>query len=325
MRVFLTGATGFLGRHVVRRLLESGGTVTALTRDPARARALLPPEVALVPGDLTGPPPPREALAGHDVLLHAGAHKGSFTSRASDEATYVAINASSTLALARAWRDAGGGRFVHISSTAVMGIPDRLPLDEDAPCRPYTLYGRSKLAAEEGLREEAKSGLDAVIVRPCLIVGEGGGETGTIVRLVRRGLFPLIRGHERVRKPMVAPTDVADAMIAAATRGRAGAVYLVTSGTDYALEDIVATVARLVGRGGAIRVPLAPVKLVARLVGWLHETTGLNLYVTPERLELFLSDRAFAIDRARSELGYEPKVTELADLLAPALGGPASR
>lgn len=321
MRALVTGATGFVGRYLVARLLARGDEVTALVRDAGTGARVLGQGIETVTCDLTGPAPHRGLLEGHDVLLHlACARKGTFASGRADSEAFRAVNTLGTLALARAWKEAGGGRFVLVSSTAAMGPPESLPITEDAPCHPHTPYGRSKREAEEGLEALVAEGLDAVVLRPCLVVGQGkvGGEIHTMLGLVARGLFPLFRGFENARKPLVAAADLADAILAAALRGSKGAAYLVTCGIDHPLRRIVDTAAHLLGRDrGHVELPYAPFRLTAGLFGVVGAVTGLPVPLTPARLEIFVADRTYSIERARRELGFEPRVTSLEDLLKP--------
>ena len=371
MRVFVTGGTGFVGKAVIELLKARGDQITALVRDPERARSLLGSEVNLLAGDLTGPPPAPEALAGHEVLLHAAcARKSTFASGSDSAAAFNAVNTEGTRNLARAWRQAGSGLFVHLSSTAAMGAPQRLPVTESDPCHPRTPYGRSKYEAEHALQELAQEGLAVVILRPCLIVGEGkeGGEVTNMLRLIDRGRFPLIIGKELVRKPLVHVSDVAQAILLAARQGepeglpgsphsnmppvlpaepgrrpgepeglpgsphsnmppvlpaepgrrpgKPGSTYLITSGVEYRLQDVVTTAAGLLGRsGGYISLPELPVAFAAAVLGQINRWTGVPVPLTSERLELFLADRTYSIDRAKTDLGYAPRVTDLTAML----------
>lgn len=321
MKALVTGATGFVGQHLVRKLLERGDQVTVLVRNEAAARRRLGEGVTYLVHDLSAGAPAPEALAGHDVLFHSAcARKKTFDLGTSASREFRAVNTEATRALASAALAAGLMRFVHVSSTAAMGSPAGLPITEDQPCRPATVYGRSKYDAEQALLSLVDKGLEAVIVRPCLIVGEGkeASELETMFRLIQRGVFPLFVGHERVNKPLVFVTDVAEALLKAAQSGQPGRVYLVTSGVDYPLEDVVLVASRLIAGRGPLRLPLWPARAASAVCSAVSRTFGVSVPITPERLDLFLADRRYSIERARSELGFEPRVTDLATMLAPA-------
>ena len=132
------------------------------------------------------------------------------------------MNVDATLTLAMLAAAAGVRRFVFVSSTAVIGTPETPVVDESTPCNPTSPYEVTKRLAEEGLLElGARTGLEVVIVRPCLIAGEGqrGGLLLRMFQLCRRGLFPVIGGRLDMHKPLVDVEDVAHALILAATRG----------------------------------------------------------------------------------------------------------
>lgn len=318
MKALVTGATGFLGADLVRRLRARGDAVTVLVRDEAAARARFGDSVSYLVCDLAAGAPPASAVAGHDVVFHSAcARKRTFAQGLSADLEFRAVNTDATRALAEAAVQAGVRRFVHVSSTAAMGSPVSLPITEDQPCHPATPYGRSKHDAEEVLKPLIAKGLEAVVVRPCLIVGEGkeAGELETMFGLIRRGVFPLFFGYERVNKPLVFVSDVTEALLSAAERGVPGRVYLVTSGVDYPLEDVVRVASTLIQGRGPLRLPLFPVKIASGICGFLARTFSISVPITPERLELFLADRRYSIERARTELGFAPAVTDLAKML----------
>lgn len=139
MRVFLTGATGFFGSHLVNALLGAGHEVTALVREPAGLPSR--PGLTALRGDLTAPEPWSTALAGHDALVHAALLWGDWPSelRLGDVAA--------TAQIAQAAVDAGVGRLVYASSTAVHR-PYAPRMDERAALAPVDLYAATKLAGE---------------------------------------------------------------------------------------------------------------------------------------------------------------------------------
>ena len=159
--ILLTGATGFIGSHLVETLLSRGAMVRALVR-PASSRRVLP-AVDIVCADLPRGYGLGEALAGVETVIHlAGATKAL---RAED---YYTANVKATESLARAI--AGRGiRLVHVSSLAAIGPSlDGKPIGEDAEPHPITTYGKSKLEAERVVRALVP---DAVIIRPPVVYG----------------------------------------------------------------------------------------------------------------------------------------------------------
>jgi UDP-glucose 4-epimerase len=178
--VALTGATGFIGRHLLKELPKRGFRVRVLLRRPT----ILPPEASgAVVGDLAVPRNMSDALAGVDAVVHsAGLAHGMFGIPEDD---YRAINTEATVALARAAARAGVRRFVFLSSIrAQSGHVASEVLTEDLEPRPTDVYGRSKLDAERGL---ADVHVDWVAMRPVLVYGQGvRGNMAALLRLAAK-------------------------------------------------------------------------------------------------------------------------------------------
>lgn len=212
MRILLTGATGFIGRHLTAALAQAGHTVRIALRDDrplpgdgGRASAI---ERAVV-GDIGGSPDWRAALAGVDAVIHAAgiAHAGPGV--ASER--YHRVNHAATLHLAHAARGRAE-RFVLLSSVrAQSGPSSSTPLTEADEPHPTDDYGRSKLAAERGLAEI--DDLPAAALRPVLVYGEGvRGNMGALIRLARLPV-PLPFGAFHAPRSIVAVETVADAVL----------------------------------------------------------------------------------------------------------------
>lgn len=320
--VLVTGATGFLGRHLVRLLAEtSDARLRLLSRaaEPDEPAAAARGRSRFVRADLGTPVDLAGLCAGIDTVFHAAALMPAQPGPPPGLEDYRRINLDATLRLGSAAAAAGVRRFVFVSSTAAMGAPARPVVDEAAPCQPASPYEVTKRLAEEGLLELGqRTGLEVVIVRPCLIAGEGqrGGVLLKLFRLCRKGLFPVFGGKLDVQKPLVDVEDVAQALILAATRGHAGEVYLVTSGVRHTLGEMLAVAGRLTGNPRPYRsIPLPLARLAAAVTTPLAKAVGREPPLSPERLDLFLADRAIDIGKARRELGYAPHLRDLASML----------
>ena len=214
---------------------------------------------------------------------------------------------------------AGARRFVFVSSTAAMGAPAGSVVDETTPCRPSSPYEVTKRLAEEGLLELGRrTGLEIVIVRPCLIAGEGqrGGVLLKLFQLCRKGRFPAFGGRLDVQKPLVDVEDVAVGLALAATRGVPGAIYLVTSGERHTLGEMLAIAGALSGNPRPyMKIPLPTARAAALPHDAARPLAGREPPLSPARLDLFLTDRAIDIGKARRELGYAPKHRDLKGML----------
>jgi dihydroflavonol-4-reductase len=318
--VLVTGATGFIGSHLVRTLRERDLTVRALVRSARSAAHLEALGVELIEADLTDPASLRGVGDGCDVVLHtACAVASTFDAGRSALEQFLAVNRDGTLNLARELVRAGGPRMVHVSSTAAMGTPATAKVDETTPCNPRAPYQISKREAELGLLALGREGLDVVILRPCVVAGEGKrqSELLQLFKMVRKGRLPFIGRRYDVTKPIIMVDDLVDAIILAAERGRAGEIYLVHSDGAHTIGEIIAVAGRLTGaKRTHFNVPVPAARLLAHgLVALKRLRPDWNPPLTPERVDLFIADRRIDITKARRELGYEPKHRDLDEML----------
>ena len=243
MRVLVTGGTGFLGSHLVERLLEEpGAEVHALVRDPSKLRWLKGIErVRLLPGDLQNLP----ALpAGLGCVFHlAGLTK---TFKASD---YYTVNREGTANLLRALEGQSGAlRFVHLGSIAAGGpsAPRRPVCEEDAP-RPVSPYGESKLMAEAEILKY-KDRFLVVILRAAAVYGPRDEDFLEYFRWMKRGILPLV-GQRRKSLSLLYVRDAVRAiLLAARPEVPSGEIFNIADPRIYTWEDIGRTVAGLLGK-----------------------------------------------------------------------------
>lgn len=292
MRYLVTGGTGLVGSHVIDRLLARGDAVRVLVRRETDAEALRRRGVDTLLGDLAATADLPAAVAGADVVIHCA---GVVQVRG-DHSDLWPVNVEATERLLAASVRAGGlRRFVHLSSVAVYGYTTP-PMAEDAPKQPRGAYGRSKWAAEEALwRAHAEHGVPAVALRPCVVYGERDRHAWpSLARLSRMRLVPLPEGGARLFD-LVHVSDVVEAVLAAASAPQAaGHAYNLTDGETHSYRDIVEALARFTGRRPRIvSLPGPLFRLGAGLVPGLR-VFGLDLH--------------YAIDAARRDLDYRPRV-----------------
>jgi dihydroflavonol-4-reductase len=312
MTDLVTGATGFVGSHLVEALLAQGRTVRCLVRDAERARPLAARGVDLLVGDAADTPTVARALRGVERVFHVAG--GGRVSAMSDRGLEVlrAANVAPVDALLRAARDAALSRVVLFSSISAMGVQVGVRLDEESACRAATPHEIVKVEAE-GLAAQAwrEHGVPVVVLRPSQIYGPGDlrSEIPRLVRLAARGWVPLFDGG-RGRVPWVYVSDVIDATLLAAASPRApGRTYIVSDRDSRPFREVVASIARALGRGrGGVDVPKGLAALGVACVERASRALGREPPFTRHRLESICGDRLFSIERARAELGYEPRV-----------------
>src|SRR5437588_7072669 len=212
------GASGFIGQHLTGRLLERGMALRVVTRNPDRLPAEWRGRVEVVTGSLSDKGTIESATKGASLVFH-------LAGETQDQASMQAVNAEVTRALVQAARAAGAKRFVHLSSVGVIGADQPGTFTEEAPCRPKNEYERTKLEGERAVLDFARSsGLDAVVIRPTIVFGEGVGRSRDSLlewlKAVQRGRFVFI-GKQAVAN-YVYVGDVVEAMIRLSERPSAG-------------------------------------------------------------------------------------------------------
>lgn len=263
----MTGAAGFVGRHLVRHLREQGARVRASDRgdaSPAFCDAL---GVEYVAADLTRPEMLRPLFAGNvDRVFHLGAVCNFSTPYARlHPINVVAVERITELALAHDVRC-----FVHVSSTSVYGRYRGTPFTEQSPQEPQEDYGRSKQAGERAVWRAVDRGLPAIVCRPCTVYGPGCTE-GAGKAFSRRTAIPAIPGHGRQRLANVRVEDVARALAHLSdTRGAIGQAFNVADRSQPMLGNALALAAEVFGsRPPRLHVPLGVLAVLARVQGFI--------------------------------------------------------
>ena len=319
--VLVTGATGFVGGHVVRALKAQGFRVRVLVRSRARLDKITGFYDEVVEGDLSDEPSLLGCCDGVDAVIHSAcAVAATFDSGSDAEAAFLRVNRDGTAALAREVLRHPGLRLVHVSSTAAMGPPQTPVVTEDSPCDPRTPYQRSKRAAEELLLQlHDDHGLNVVMIRPCVVAGQGKekSELLTLLRIARFGVLPLPSGTETLTKPMIHISDLVAALLAGIDRGTPGSIYFVHSGANHTLGDIINAAARVWGRRrGYFTVPVQLLSLAATGLDAVRDVwPSFNPPLTRDRLRLLTMDRRIDTARAQQELGFRAQHTDAFEML----------
>jgi dihydroflavonol-4-reductase len=247
MKVFLTGATGFIGGHLLRALLEAGAKVRCLRRAESPRRNLDGLDVEVVMGDLRDGDSLRIGLQGCEMVFHCAADYRLY-SKNPDE--LYESNVEGTRNLLRAASEAGAKRVVYTSSVGALGLnPDGSPADEEAPVTLEDMVGhykRSKFLAERVADEWVEKGLPIVIVNPSTPVGEGDLKPTATGQMIVDFLNRRTPAYVDTGLNLVDVRDVALGHVRAAEKGRVGEKYILGN-RDMSLQEIFLTLGGLTG------------------------------------------------------------------------------
>jgi ornithine--oxo-acid transaminase len=311
----VTGASGFVGGHVVTGLLGAGYQVRCLARSTSDTSALDPLAVEIVTADLTDPASLRQAALGCRYVVHSGA-------LVSDWATIEEIqaaNVTGTRHLLSAASAAGVERFVHISTTDVYGYPGGAQIDESHVGKGFrNWYAETKRAAEEAVREAAdRDGLETVILRPATIYGPGSTETvGEIAKALKARGMMLLVGGGRADAGLCYVENLVDAiLLALGADAVAGEAYNVCDGLDVTWRQFTSDLAdRLSFPRPRISMPYP----VAYAIGSALERgyraarvrTGLTMrpLLSRQAVQVLGLEQSFSNRHLREQLGWEPRV-----------------
>jgi nucleoside-diphosphate-sugar epimerase len=300
MRIFVTGASGFIGTPTIRTAAEKGHSVTALC-----SRAGCPADISGIPGvhwvaaDLRDVDSLSKQLSGHDAFIHL-AGRYPLWGRHSEALDFVESNTLTTALTLEACRRAGVNRYVYASTAQVYGRPERIPVQESDRLKGTTVYASSKSAAESLVQAYASSyGLLGFNLRLFNVYGPGQPSANIVATIVAQALCPgvVTINSGDPERDFVYVEDVVSALLAAVRcEGAHGQSVNIASGSGITIMDLGRRIMTIAGRTDAIvtRVPshtataadpdrlVADVTLAERLLGWRPATTldeGLALTV----------------------------------------------
>jgi dihydroflavonol-4-reductase len=307
MKMLVTGATGFTGGHLARRLLSEGHQVRALVRPGARTDALQAAGIEIFDGQLTNPADVYKAAAGCDQIFHIAA---AFRTAGHPDRYYHDVNVGGTMNVLDAAKAAGCERVIHCSTGGVHGHIEHPPANEDYRFKPGDIYQESKVAAEAMVRERVARGERISVFRPAAIYGEGDTRFLKLFRSIARGRFMMI-GSGRTRLHMVHVEDLCEGIALCGSRPEAvGRVFILGGPDAPTLNEICAMIARtLQVSPPRWRVPVWPVYAAGALCELLCVPLRIDPPLHRRRVSFFTHHREFDISRARSLLGYAPRVS----------------
>jgi len=308
--VLVTGASGFLGWHVARQLIERGERVRALVRPTSRLREL--EGVEAVTGDLREPDSLERAVAGCGVVYHVAAD---YRLWAPDSSKMFRSNVDGTRNLLMTARSAGVECFVHTSTVGCIGVPAGGLGREETPLDPADLVGpykRSKFLAEQAALEFAATGFPVVIVNPTAPIGDHDWKptpTGKIMVDFLRRCMP---AYVDTGLNLVDAGDVAAGHLLAAGRGRVGERYIL-GGENLTLREIFQKMETVSGIPAAVvRLPYAVAWAAGVCSTAWARLTGSAPRVPLDGVRMSRKKMFASSEKAARELGYSPRPVEAA-------------
>lgn len=308
MKILVTGGTGFTGKALVNRLLNDGHEVVALDyKEGLKTEDLRARGAEVVIGSVTDKEMLEKCMPGVDVVQHLAA---AFRELNVPDTYYYDVNVNGTRNVLDAAQRHGVKKVVYCSTCGVHGNIDNPPGGEDAPIQPADYYQKTKYQAEPFVKEASKNGLDAVILRPAAIYGPGDPERFFMIfKRVSKGTFPMFGNGRTFYHPLYVD-NLVDALVLAMAPGKGtGEAYLIADEQYVTIEDLV----RRIGKALNVNVkvphyPVMPLVVSGRVMETLCRPFGITPPIFPRRVDWYRQNRAFKIDKAKRDLGYDPKV-----------------
>lgn len=314
MSVFITGATGFIGKYVALQLAGAGHQVHALVRSSADTTSLSRGGVRLFQGDLLEPASIRAAMKGCQQVFHLAGFARAWHK---DRSTYHRINVDGTRNIMDAAMDLGVLKTVVVSTAGVLPpSADGRPVSETAGRKPdiYTEYERSKSEAEALVMRYGTRGLPVVVVQPTKVFGPGpvdeSNSAALMIREYLRGKWKIVPGDGSGIMDYVYVEDVADGIHLAMEKGTPGEAYILgaEAASYQRFFDTVAAYAARPHR--TYKLPYGLMMAVSGLEAAKARILGLKPLITPEWIRKIPYNWSKDSGKARQELGYRPRSFE---------------
>jgi nucleoside-diphosphate-sugar epimerase len=305
--VLVTGATGFTGSFLIRRLVELGASVKAIARQKSNVDQFKDLPIEWIRGEVFDAEAIKKGVAGVEFIFHVAA---AYREAKIQDKDYHNVHVLSTKLLAEeAIKSPTFKRFIHVSTVGVHGHIENPPADENAPFAPGDVYQNTKLEGELWIRDFAKANkMSLAVVRPAAILGPGDKRLLKVFKMATKPVFPLL-GFGRCLYHLIHVEDLVELIIQAAVHPAAdGEVFICGNDAPIELVEFGRIVSGLIGRKlRVLRVPVSPFMMLGAICEWICKPLGIEPPIYRRRVAFFTKDRAFNTGKIQNRLGYRYK------------------
>ena len=309
MKILVTGATGFTGSNLVKKLLVSGYEVRALARDAGKAASVLGTDkrLEIAYGNLKDRDFIFNAVKGVQRIFHIAAL---YREAKYPDSEYWKVNVDATQDLLEAALAHRVSKFVHCSTIGVLGDIQTPPADESTPYSPGDIYQTTKMEGEKTvLRYGVEKGLDVTVIRPCAIYGPGDMRFYKVFKGIKKKRFVIVGSGDIFYHPVYIDNLVQGFMLAAEKENTAGEIFTIGDESYYSLNDFLRVIAdELKSPYPRIKLPVKPVQILSSLIEKAFIAMKKEPPIYRRRVDFFTKSRSFKIDKAKELLGYVPEV-----------------
>jgi len=306
-KALITGSSGFIGSHLVSALIEKGWQVSALIREATDTVWLEKQQVNLIKSDYSDKKSLEKAVRGIEYVFHLATVIYGY-----DWQPFYKANVQATENLLAACSDVNPGlkKFIYVSSIAASGPSEKGRLkDEEDECRPTSLYGKSKLAAEEVVRAYG-SRIPFVILRLLNVLGIRQEELKIFLLTLKKGISPRLGNGDRQTTICFVEDVVRSLILVAEADAATGQTYFVTDNDTHSWRDMIDTASRLMGKRFVLKIPFPLVYATALVSEGLSRVFGVKklvnlIDIVDSRKRYWL----FKSEKIHRELGFSPHIT----------------
>ncbi|MBI5575765.1 MAG: NAD(P)-dependent oxidoreductase [Deltaproteobacteria bacterium] len=311
MRALVTGGTGFIGSHLVDRLVKDGHSVVVPVRKSSDRKYLSSEGADIREADLLDGAATGALMKNVDIVFHLAAIRGSGWTH--DDTQIRRVNVELTRNLLDRSARGNVSRFIYISSVSVFGHPYGGPVAEDSPCFPATRYGKTKYDSEALVTEFHRNrNVPGIVIRPVITYGprDTWGMIPKLVRLIDSGRYLTVGSGEN-RVHLLYIDDLIEGIMRSVDSPAApGSTYVFSGMEPVTVNRLVDLISSALGkRVPPFHVPLKAVRIAGHLLETAHRVLGLDRepFLTPDKIDIMCRDRFFSHERARDELGFDPR------------------
>jgi nucleoside-diphosphate-sugar epimerase len=306
-RLVVTGASGFIGKNLLAALAERGHKLRVLARDGRDDEFFRSLKAEIYTGDLRDPEVCDWLMDGASGLINLA----SIVRKAGlPDSEFWELHVHAVKRLMESAVKYGVRRVVHVSTTGVMGDIKNPPADEDTPYAVTDIYQVTKAEGEKAaLSYNGAGGLAVTVVRPAMVYGPGDMRMLKLFRFIANGSFRMIGDGKTLAHPVYVDDLVDGIILAYEAKAAPGRVYIIGGEKYVTLTQWVGAIAKEAGVTlSHAAIPRWPVMMAAIICEALCRPFKIEPPIFRRRVDFFVKNRAFSIDRAKAELGYSPKV-----------------
>lgn len=312
MKVAVTGGTGCLGLPLVERLIVDGAYPKLLIQPNDPSILYLDKKNEIITGDLNSPEALHRLTKNCEVVFHLAGRVHSVPKTEAEEQDFFQINVEGTKNLLKASKDNKVRRVVFYSTIGVYGQDANFHGDELSPCRPLSVYAKSKLQAEGLVLNSSKNGgPEGVVLRFPIVYGPL--DRGNIARLIRfvHGRYFFYFGDGNCIRSMISSKNAAEAAIKSAFEPKvANELFCVVDGKNYKLKELIEAICRSLGTNWRpFHMPVSIAKIAGRLGDLAEGLLKIPFPINTARVRKLSGPLTFSCDKAKRIFGYAPVET----------------